>query len=56
VLVIEADQFLADDAPTEAAIVASHRVRRWLERQPEALDQADAFRIAIAARRPSTWG
>jgi hypothetical protein len=55
VLVLECEQLVGSSRTLDVAVVASHRVRRWLERQPDTLDGAQAFRLRVAAGRTSTW-
>jgi hypothetical protein len=54
-LVIEAEQLIVPAQPHDVPVIGSHKVTRWFERQPITLDRTTAFRVAIAARRLSTW-
>jgi hypothetical protein len=55
VLVIESEQLVGSGRTRDVPVIASRRVCSWLERQPEALDGAHAFRIRVAVGRSSTW-
>lgn len=54
-LVIESEQLIVPAQPHDVPVIGSHKVARWFERQPVTLDRTTAFRVAIAARRLSTW-
>jgi hypothetical protein len=55
VLAVDADGFSPGAAPFEVAVVTAARIHKWLPRQAEWMPAHEAFRIATAARRASTW-
>jgi hypothetical protein len=54
-LVVDADVLRVREEPTGVGLTSSHRVARWLERQPATLERGTVFRVTAAAQRSRTW-
>jgi hypothetical protein len=54
VLVVDAEAIAVREAPM-VSVVSSHRLGRWLERQPQDGEAHRTLRLATLASRPSTW-
>jgi hypothetical protein len=55
VLVVETERLAVKVEATDVGVVTSHRLHKWLERQPTRIDKREAFRLAAATHRAGTW-
>ena len=55
IVVVNAGSFTIKEQPGDIQVVNRRKLRRWLEQQPEALDEVSVETIFEVARRSSTW-
>jgi len=55
IVVVNAGSFTIKKQPADVYVVNRRRLRRWLEQQPEELDEVSVAAIFELARRSSTW-
>ncbi len=55
VVLVNAGDIVVKRPPDGVHVVPRRRVRRWLRRQGECLDEASVDRVYETARRPATW-